>query len=703
MEPASRQRRGASGARRRTGVPAALLALSVALVVSGCVAVTEPATPDPTGTAPGVTDPAERTGRPDRTPAPTERPAVPATDAPGTPPPDGEGGVTVAGAASPGASASLAPTPTPRPTVPPPSLTPGPERRRALAPTEVYGFLPSWELGNADTIDLDRITTLAWFGIEAGSRGSLVREDGAGRPTSGWAGWTSEEWRTLAARARERGVRVVITIQRFSWTEGQTRRTVRLLQNPANRIRLVAEIMEVVREGDADGVNLDFEPMPAEVSDEFTQLVRELRAAMNAVDTRYQLTFDAMPSAAGYDLEALTAEDAADAVFVMGYEFLTGASARSGSNAPLRKPGGAPGDDLATTVGAMVERIPPRRVILGLPWYGRVWSTFTDLPRSSTRSGEGAPDSATIFYRDAVAQAQRSGRRWDPVEASAWTLYPALKPGCTTCRVTWRQLWYDDVDATIAKIRFAQELELGGVGFWALGYQGSGPEMWSAIRHTVGGATDPEAPEGSVRIDPDWTDGERDGRPVVGGELRLRLDARDRGGSGLAYVRIAPAPDREASGELRYGMTYPETAVVTIDPLTGHPVHPLGTPRPRGPRSPEPSAAPSGSPLPLTSPAPVASVSPSPSPSPVPSPSPTPLPTLSPTPVPPADAGPRTLWVQWRDVAGNWSEPVPLEVWYRPDVRTVATETPAPESISSPPPLVPGEAGIDDEVESPAP
>jgi hypothetical protein len=25
--------------------------------------------------------------------------------------------------------------------------------------------------------------------------------------------------------------------------------------------------------------------------------------------------------------------------------------------------------------------------------------------------------------------------------------------------------------------------------------------------------------------------------------------------------------------------------------------------------------------------------------------------------------GPRTIRVQWRDVAGNWSPPVPIEVW----------------------------------------
>ena len=38
---------------------------------------------------------------------------------------------------------------------------------------EVFGFLPYWELHNADGIDLATVTTLAWFGLEAGRDGRL--------------------------------------------------------------------------------------------------------------------------------------------------------------------------------------------------------------------------------------------------------------------------------------------------------------------------------------------------------------------------------------------------------------------------------------------------------------------------------------------------------------------------------------------------
>ena len=95
--------------------------------------------------------------------------------------------------------------------------------------------------------------------------------------------------------------------------------------------------------------------MPAEVSDDFTQLVREMRAAMNAVDPTLQLTFDVMPGIENYDVAALVADDAADALFVMGYEYLTGSAAQTGSNAPLDKP---EGQDLAGDVERILAQVP---------------------------------------------------------------------------------------------------------------------------------------------------------------------------------------------------------------------------------------------------------------------------------------------------------------------------------------------------------
>ncbi len=104
-----------------------------------------------------------------------------------------------------------------------------------LAEQEVFGFLPYWELSRASSIDFEVLTTLAWFGVEAGRDGRLIREDAAGEPTRGWAGWTSDDFAAVRERARAAGVRVVLTVERFSWTTAGKRVTKRLLSDPEAR------------------------------------------------------------------------------------------------------------------------------------------------------------------------------------------------------------------------------------------------------------------------------------------------------------------------------------------------------------------------------------------------------------------------------------------------------------------------------------
>ena len=197
-------------------------------------------------------------------------------------------------------------------------------RVRALADREVFGFLPYWELADASrTVDLGRLTTLAWFGVEAGPKGRLIRKSSNGAVPPGYRGWTDPAWKALMVEAQAKGVRVVLTVERFSWDAGcadqdhqaahATRR-----RGPGWRTEIADELLAT----GADGVNLDFEPMPAEARDGFTLFVRELRSVLDAARPGMQITFDITASVDQYDIAALTADDAADAVFLMAYDFI---------------------------------------------------------------------------------------------------------------------------------------------------------------------------------------------------------------------------------------------------------------------------------------------------------------------------------------------------------------------------------------------
>ena len=490
-------------------------------------------------------------------------------------------------------------------------------RERALAEQEVFGFLPHWEMGDADGIDLDALTTLAWFGVEAGADGRLVRSTDEGGATPGWAGWTGEAFAALKERAQAAGVRVVLTVERFSWDQAGKRTTTALLKDPEARAALVRDIVASVTVRGADGVNLDFEPLPTAVRREFTDLVRELRAGLDAVDPTLQLTFDLPPSVTGYWLKPLTALDAADGVVLMGYEYRSAGSRVAGSVAPLRDRDGL---DLRASVKRVLKRVPADRVILALPWYGRAWSTKDAKSPSKTRRSDRFIGPSVASYEISVGRAGASGRMYDRTQASAWSVYPAA--ACETCPISWRQLWYDDVDAFRAKTRFAVRKSLRGVGIWALGHQGDRPELWSALRLGLHGSQDHQPPIGSVSLMPQSVIGMREGLPVVGHSVSLATEAGDgTDGSGVAFVRVASRGRLDDGGSLRYGTTFPAGDSVRVSMPSAEPVQDVFVPAGETPPA---------------------------------------------VPIPDSDPGPVTLRIQWRDVAGNWSAPERLRVYFDP-------------------------------------
>ena len=345
---------------------------------------------------------------------------------------------------------------------------------------EVFGFLPYWELSDSSTtLDWEKLSTIAYFGVGAAGNGDLQRTNGDGTATVGWSGWTSAKLTSVINAAHTNGARVVLTVQSFAWSSGGVARQKALLGSSIARANLARQIAAAVRDRGADGVNLDFEPIVSTYADEFTALVRKVRAELNKVAAGYQLTFDTTGWIGNYPIETATAAGGADAVVIMGYDYRNGSSNPVGSVAPL---GGA-GYDIGDTVAAYVSRIPASKVILGVPYYGRAWSTDTSLVHARNISGTKNGASTTVIYGTARQYAADHGRKWDAVEGVAWASY--RRQNCTAaygCVNPWRQIYYDDAQALGLKYDLINRTNLRGAGIWALGYDGTRTELYQVLK-----------------------------------------------------------------------------------------------------------------------------------------------------------------------------------------------------------------------------
>ena len=345
---------------------------------------------------------------------------------------------------------------------------------------EVFGFLPYWELSDRSTrLDWDKISTVAYFGVGVDGAGNLMKRNTDGSTTIGWSGWTSDRMTNVINAAHRSHARVVLTVQSFAWSSTGLKRQKAMLGSATARAHLARQIAAAVRDRGADGVNLDIEPIASGYSDEFTALVRKVRSALDAVAPGYQLTFDTTGWIGNYPIADATKRGGADAVFIMGYDYRSSGSSPVGSIAPLA----GPGYDLTDTVRAFLDRVPASKLILGVPYYGRAWSTSTDKLHAKNISGTRHGPSTSVVYATARDLASTRTKHYDPTEGVTWIAYK--RETCTKtygCETAWRQLYYDDAKALRAKYDLVNRYDLRGIGIWALGYDGTRPELYQAIK-----------------------------------------------------------------------------------------------------------------------------------------------------------------------------------------------------------------------------
>lgn len=321
----------------------------------------------------------------------------------------------------------------------------------------VYGYYPHWAQ-DLTTIRFEDLTHLAWFAVEM---------DAAGDATAlhGWPDATTVE----AAHAA--GVRVDLSFTLFS---GEGIRT--LVTDPARRANAITTMIDLMEEGDADGIAVDFEGFVDGTREGFVTFVAELRDEMDArgfTEAEISLAGPAVDWGDEWDVSALL--DSADTFFIMGYDYFWAGSANAGPVGILRLSpeyvGKASWTALrsVTRYASLVGPEKRRRIIYGVPYYGREWTT--------TSSAIAAPTIDTIgSVTFSAAMGDLSAgmvRQWDDGMKSP---FYAFQSGGS-----WHQVYYDDAESLTHKYRLALDQGLGGVGIWALNYDAPHADLWDTL------------------------------------------------------------------------------------------------------------------------------------------------------------------------------------------------------------------------------
>ncbi len=315
----------------------------------------------------------------------------------------------------------------------------------------VFGFLPYW-IG-ASTLRYDLISVLACFSIEMGPAGGITS----------WHGFPSA-FQAPVDGVHAAGGRAVVTVTCFSGSGIHSILT-------TGRSTALATLSDVLEDTDVDGICLDFEGVYAADADTLVSFVQDLRAAMEQVypGSHLSICTPAVDWSGAFDYDLLAAE--CDALFMMCYPFHGSWSEEAGPCCPLTGWGSGPESpsNMAWTIGDYVIYAPEvhEKLVIGLPWYGFEWETEDGSPHSAATGS-----CSTLIYSTLASRAETYGRLWDDESLTPW--YGYLETG-------WNQGWYDDEESIGLKFGLILGSGLQGAGIWALGYDGSRPELWDCI------------------------------------------------------------------------------------------------------------------------------------------------------------------------------------------------------------------------------
>lgn len=318
----------------------------------------------------------------------------------------------------------------------------------------IYGYLPDWEYPTARyTLNYDLLTHISAFDFVVDANGNITNP-------SYWP------WTDVINAAHSKGVKVIMTAVNFTQSSIHN-----LLVDPNAKQNFINRAIAIIKAYQLDGINVDFEGMS---TDDRGSLLNNFMSNLSDA-IHYELPGKEVSFAGpavnwgGWDLLGLA--NACDYIFIMGYDFAGSWSTKSGAVAPL-DPNPGSSISIRNTVEVQYSEVTnsnPKKLILGVPYYGQKWKTADSLPHSSIVSYV-----SSTRFRDDAGNSQTFGLIWASNTKTPWYRYKVDN--------SWYQVWFDNDSSLGLKFQLAKDKGFKGVGMWALGYDGSRNELWDELR-----------------------------------------------------------------------------------------------------------------------------------------------------------------------------------------------------------------------------
>lgn len=251
----------------------------------------------------------------------------------------------------------------------------------------------------------------------------------------------------------------------FSNLENKEVDTSYVLTHTSTRHNLVNQIIAAAIQYNLDGVNLDFEAIDTSVGDAYIQFVRELsiKCANNgiilSVDNYVPTSYTAFYN---------RAEQAkfADYVVIMGYDEHT-LGDEAGSVASIKW--------VTEGVTNTLASVPAEQIILGMPFYTRVW----ELTPQDTENVEVSDETSYKVTSSVYGMSNAAKNLANNNVTAEWSKEYGQNYAEWTVDNSIFKVWLEDSDSIEEKLKLVDSNSLAGAAFWKLGFETS--NIWDTI------------------------------------------------------------------------------------------------------------------------------------------------------------------------------------------------------------------------------
>lgn len=258
---------------------------------------------------------------------------------------------------------------------------------------------------------------------------------------------SKDDYRQLVKAAQARGLKVLPIIA-SGWSNENKAALDSLLLSKTARSNLISGLLEMLQETGSDGIVVDFEFLSDSSGPYLTQFVKELSPQLKAQNKLLIMAVMPRTSAGDHYQEFAYPQLAqnVDYLNIMTYNYSTSVP---GPIAPL--------DWVKEVLDFTKDQgLDLNKVLLGIPYYGRDWTTTAEGYTGVSVGLSTALQTAT-FYKAYVRRLTNSS---DPAGIPYFTYTDTAQAEHT--------VYYDDPQSWEAKLSLLDKYGLGGIGSWSL-------------------------------------------------------------------------------------------------------------------------------------------------------------------------------------------------------------------------------------------